>query len=417
MTMSAATQSNLTFVDASTLLTLVDRFHEVNPSSTQAAIVVGICGTPCLWDLNGDGGACALERRFMEVARGRVDALLEHLGLTLEGVAPGVFGLKGGCLGQGEGEGEGACGWGESEAGGGCRCCRGCAGMAMGTGRGAAWLCGRRVGCLRRWLEGRISVVGSMNYVEWVGRVLAAGTEFIKRELPEIVARGILDPRLEASPIFPIGMPADEITFQAAGTRILLFPDANLFNEDHKQIWEITAPRPGRILRDFLFSCSYSPLHEMVHCMQYSTIGPTSAENMWIKEFGACSSQLEFMHAIESTFPPGFVYEIILWFWELVSRLHSTIPQSVIDGYKSWRDSRAALPPVQGQDAVEYLTNNRAAAYYVKSRLALEAYKQGTTIAPLLRGQLLQLNGTTVTNWGVQFSELNTASTCDLVSP
>jgi len=89
-------------------------------------------------------------------------------------------------------------------------------------------------------------------------------------------------------------------------------------------------------------------------------------------------AQMNFMNAVAHFNPelyhPGLVEEVLMWYFEIIHRIHKLIDSSIKDiGYKKWRDSASTLDPVD-HDATSFLAEYRKECYYLKARAALEFY-------------------------------------------
>eukprot|EP01087_Luapelamoeba_hula_P021000 TRINITY_DN7266_c0_g1_i1.p1 TRINITY_DN7266_c0_g1~~TRINITY_DN7266_c0_g1_i1.p1 ORF type:complete len:464 (-),score=73.40 TRINITY_DN7266_c0_g1_i1:14-1405(-) len=238
-----------------------------------------------------------------------------------------------------------------------------------------------------------IEVKDTFDYVSFVERTVAAGIELIAELRPYFKEQALLVDGIAPIAIEPAeegsGMAPYEVNFQAAGSSLLLYPNANKFTHEHKATWTQTAARPGRVFRDYYFACAYAALHELVHCIQTATMGPTSATNIWKKEYGACYLQMNFMGAVAKQrpdiFPPGLVSEIILWYNEIVHRLHAIVGADTHAAFARWRDSRGVTDPVS-RDAAHFLSENRIHGYYLKARLAVEAFVDAEMFGSLCDG-------------------------------
>jgi len=96
-------------------------------------------------------------------------------------------------------------------------------------------------------------------------------------------------------------------------------------------------------------------------------------------------------------YPEGLPEEIVLWYLEIVRRLHHVVPPETSEAFVRWRDSRGAQvheeygskytdnllikDPVD-KDAAIFLAENRAQGYYLKARLAIEGNSFISLIGP-----------------------------------
>jgi hypothetical protein len=249
---------------------------------------------------------------------------------------------------------------------------------------------------LTKQLERHLAKEHAFDYVELAKQMLKGGVEMLAKTFPFLIdessGKPLLEQAVEPQPILPeaegSGMAAYEVNFQAAGRNIIIFPDANRFHKDHEVFWAETACRPNRLRSDYSNCVVYAILHELIHCIQYGTMGESTSANIWAKEYGACFAQMNIMAATAKfkpeLFPPGLVEEIVLWYYEIVLRLHyKVMSEEMHEAYKRWRDSRGVQDPVT-TEAAEFLWNNRAQGYYLKARLAVEAFDHAETFADFI---------------------------------
>lgn len=242
---------------------------------------------------------------------------------------------------------------------------------------------------------------------EMVEEVVRGGCEMIRERHGEGTFPD--SRRVEVARIVPSGEKetvGDELSFMAAGSRMMFFPDPLTFGEEHEAQWREVAPVPGRTRRDFHHAAVYAPLHELIHLMQYRTIGPTKPENMWQKEFGACVAQLNFAARLgggggglggsgggrgggrggggRGGIVAGIsVKEAVVWYCQVVRRLMATAgvnTPEVEEGFERWRESAGGrdAPTKDGMDPATLLATSRKVGFLLKARLALEAFNGGS---------------------------------------
>jgi len=180
--------------------------------------------------------------------------------------------------------------------------------------------------------------------------------------------------------------------YSASSSGVVLFPDANLFTDEHWKYWKEvrTSHKVGsrRLFRDYEFRV-ITLFHEVIHCFQGHK-WVFEDFKLWQAEFEASYSQLDLLHLAANVvdtdneiWRDGFAEESMLWLFDLVREIHALIKEETCDskkelliGYEAWVSSHGRISPVS-QSSDELFEQNKSHNTYLKCRLPLEVFSEG----------------------------------------